>query len=46
MGKDFDSSPLSGDDPGGRGGVTCAIDEPGVVVRTDHTEDEDTKDVE
>ena len=45
-GKDFDSSPLDGDDPGGRGGVTGVGDEPGVIVRADQTEDEDTDDVE
>ena len=46
MGKDFDSSPLDGDDPGGRGGITGVGDKVGVVVRADQAKDEDTDDVE
>lgn len=46
MGKDLDSGPLDGNDPGGRGGVTGIGDETGVVGRDDQTEDEDTDDVE
>ena len=45
-GKDLDSSPPDGNDPGGRGGVTGAGDKVGVVVRADQAEDEDTDDVE
>jgi len=46
MGKDPDSSPLDGNNPGGRGSVTGIGDEIGVVGRADQTEDEDTDDVE
>ena len=45
-GKDLDSSPPDGDDPGGGGGVTGVGDKVGVVVWTDQAEDEDADDVE
>lgn len=46
MGKDPDSGPLDGNDPGRRGGVSGTSDKIGVVGRADQAEDEDTKDVE
>ena len=46
MGKDLDSGPLDGDDPGRRGGVAGVGDEIGIVGRDNHTKDEDTNDVE
>ena len=46
MGKNLDSGPLDGNDPGGRGGVTGVGGKLGVVERDDQTEDEDADDVE
>lgn len=46
MRKDLDSSPLDGNDPGGRGGVTGGSNEIGIVRRADQTEHENTENVE